>query len=333
MVDVWTMELRAQAASGRMLRGASMRKSPVLVVPVDFSPDMHPTVRAAMGVAKRHGAEVHLLEVVSPRRPLGLDGGGDTTLRGRARSRDRSQLSQSIDARDRGRVKVRTVEYGGDATKIIPSYAQLVKARLIVIGQHYGTPRWRRNTRLVSTLSRAAPCSVLVLPPGLSPNAAARAFTHAVSAVDFTIASAVALRTMLDLIRRTGARLTLVHALPEGSHRMAFSGGEALRITRQLRVQAAHVAERLRRKVPADVRIRVEARVTTGAPHRAILGVASDVAADLVVMGVPPRSRLDEVLFGSTLRHVLRRAKVPVLVFPVPAGAHKWLQEPDGLRA
>lgn len=37
-------------------------------------------------------------------------------------------------------------------------------------------------------------------------------FGHIVSAVDFTVASAVALRTVLDLIRRTGARLTLVHA-------------------------------------------------------------------------------------------------------------------------
>jgi hypothetical protein len=37
------------------------------------------------------------------------------------------------------------------------------------------------------------------------------------------------------------------------------------------------------------------------------------------------------VLFGSTLRSVLRRAKVPVLVLPVLAGAHKWLGETDGV--
>ena len=39
-------------------------------------------------------------------------------------------------------------------------------------------------------------------------------------------------------------------------------------------------------------------------------------------MGVPPRSRFDEVLFGSTLRTVLRRAEVPVLVLSVLAGAY-----------
>jgi nucleotide-binding universal stress UspA family protein len=43
------------------------------------------------------------------------------------------------------------------------------------------------------------------------------------------------------------------------------------------------------------------------------------------VMGVPPRGRMDEVLFGSTLREVVRQAVSPVLVLPVVAGAHEWV--------
>jgi nucleotide-binding universal stress UspA family protein len=122
-----------------------------------------------------------------------------------------------------------------------------------------------------------------------------------------------------------------VHALKNASNRTAYSGGEALRVTRNLRGQAAQVAERLRRKVPADVRLRVDARVTTGDPHRGILDVASEVNADLIVMGVPPRSRFDELLSGSTLRSVLRRTKIPVLVLPVLAGAYSWLERADDL--
>ena len=114
---------------------------------------------------------------------------------------------------------------------------------------------------------------------------------------------------------------------------MVLSGGEALRVARNLRGQAAQVAERLRKKMPADVRIRVDARVTTGDAHRGILDIASEVKADLIVMGVPPRSRFDEVLFGSTLRSVLRRAKVPVLVLSVLAGAYRWLEDTDGIES
>ena len=158
-------------------------------------------------------------------------------------------------------------------------------------------------------------------------------FRHIVSAVDFTVASAVAVRTVLDVIRRTGARLTLVHALKNTPYHMVLSGGEALRVARNLRGQAAQVAERLRKKMPADVRIRVDARVTTGDAPRGILDIASEVKADLIVMGVPPRSRFDEVLFGSTLRTVLRRAEVPVLVLSVLAGAYRWLEDTDGIES
>jgi nucleotide-binding universal stress UspA family protein len=313
--------------------GPSLANTPLFVVPIDFAPEMEATVSAAFALAKKRGAHVHLLEVVTPRAPSLLDGTSGARLGNRITSkRDWSRLEDSMHAAERNRIPVRIVVYRGDAITTITSYVQLTKARLLVIGQHYGTSRWRRSARIVSTLSRAAPAPVLVLPPQRrAEKNQSLSFGHIVSAVDFTVASAVAVRTVVDLIRRTGARLTLVHALKNVSHDMVFSGGEALRLRKQVRGQAAQVAEHFRRKIPANVGIRVQARVTTGAPHRGILDIASEVKADLIVMGVPPRSRLDEVLFGSTLRSVLRRAKIPVLVLPVLAGAYKWLGEGDGV--
>jgi nucleotide-binding universal stress UspA family protein len=301
-------------------------------MPVDFSPEMEATVSAAFALARQRGADFHLLEVVPPRGHLLLDAGADRRSAGRGTSkRDWSRLEDSIQVAKRARIQVRTVAYRGDAIRIVASYAQLMKARLLVVGQHYGTPRWRRSTRIVSTLCRAAPAPVLVLPPQWRADTNDRlCFRHVVSAVDFTVASAVAVRTVGDLIRRTDVRLTLVHALKDSPNHMAFSGGEALRVARNLRGQATQVATHLRRKMPAGAGIRVDARVTTGDPHRGILDIASEVEADLIVMGVPPRSRFDEVLFGSTLRRVLRRTKIPVLVLPVLAGAYKWLEPTDG---
>ena len=310
-----------------------MARMPLFVVPVDFAPEMEATVSTAIALAKECEAHVHLLEVVSPSRLL--DDRADFRLSTRTTSkRDWSRLADSIQAAETGEVDVRIVAYRGDALKIIASYAQLTKARLIVIGQHYGTSRWRRNTRIVSTLSRAAPAPVLVLPPRRQPEKPKPLlFAHIVSAVDFTVASAVAVRTVLGLIRRTGARLTLVHALKHAPHPMAFSGREAIKGDRTLRAQAAEAATQLRRKVPANAGIRVDARVTTGDPHHGILDIASEVKADLIVMGVPPRTRLDELVSGSTLRSVLRRANIPVLVLPVPAGSYEWLEEPDAVAA
>lgn len=311
----------------------SLPKEAVFVVPLDFSPDTEATLSAAFALAKQRGTQVHLLEVTPNRGPSRLDDGGNVSGTSPISSKqDWSRLEESIQAAQSRRIRVRAITYRGDAAKIIASYVQLTNARLLILGQHYGTSRWRRSTRIVSTVSRSAPVPVLVLPPRPAASQKRRSlFRHVVSAVDLTVASAVALRTVLDLIRGTGARLTLVHALQNAPNHMVFSGGEAFKATKDLRAEAARVAERLRRKIPADAPVRVDARVTTGAPDRVILAVASEVDADLIVMGVPLRTRFDEVLFGSTFQRVLRGTKIPLLILPVLAGGNKWLQETDGV--
>jgi nucleotide-binding universal stress UspA family protein len=308
-----------------------MPKAPVFVVLVDFAPEMEATVSAVVALAKRCGADVHILTIVSRRGPSLLDHGIEIPPgSGITAKRDWSRLDAPIHAAERGGTNVRTIAYRGDATKVVASYAQLTKARLLVIDQHYGSPRWRRTTRIVSTISRGAPAPVLVVPPRRpAEKNKSLTFLHIVSAVDLTVASAVAVRTVLDLIRRTGARLTLVHALTNAPNHTVFSGGEAVRVTRNLQMRASNLAKHLQRKVQAKTHIRVDARVTTGEPHHGILEIASEVKADLIVMAVPPRSRFDEVLFGSTLRNVVRRATIPVLVLPVTAGAYRRLEDTD----
>ena len=71
----------------------------------------------------------------------------------------------------------------------------------------------------------------------------------------------------------------------------------------------------------------VDTVVATGAAVGAILENARRSNPDLIVMGSPHRSWFDRVLFGSTLRRVLRRATVPVLVVPVVDGAQRWPNE------
>ena len=319
----------ASLGASASARGQPMSTSQMFVVPLDFSPETESTVSAALALARHCEAEVHLIEVVAPRPPSLLD--EKRSYRDRRRvvtTSDWSRLETLVRAAERRRITVRAFAYRGDPTEIIPAYLLLVKSTLLVIGQHYGTSGWRRSARFVSTLSRAAPVPVLILPPGYrSRTAASSMFRHIVSAVDFSIASAVTVRTVVDLSRRSGARLTLVHALNEPP--IALSGGEAVKVRRNVRAQVAQVGARLRKKVPTDVQIRIDEHVTTSDPHRAILDVASQVDADLIVMGVAPRSRFDEMLAGSTLRNVLRRTKIPVLVLPVPAGTSKWLDHTD----
>ena len=316
-----------------------MPKRPLVVVPVDSSPDSEVTVAYALALAKRRQADVDMLDVVRPRGPSVSDSpdlalvGQRLPAKGRgARIRNSSRRDERISTGGRHDVRIRHVSYKGAPAKAIGAYAQLAAAVLIVVGRYYGSPRWRKSTEIASGVGRSAPVPVLIVPPRGDTDELVRTgpFTNILSAVDFTVSSAVALRTALDLARRSGGRVTMVHGLENAPGGMAFSGGEASKAIDEIHAQAATVAARLRREVPVAAAGQVDVRVTTGDPSRVILHVASDIHADLIVLGVPPRGRVDETLFGSTLRRVVRRATVPVLVLPVVAGAHEWLW---GLRA
>ena len=94
-----------------------------------------------------------------------------------------------------------------------------------------------------------------------------------------------------------------------------------------LSVEDNVVGERMKRKALALGSGDVDAVVVTGDAHRSIVETATAMAADLIVMGVAPRTWIDEAAFGSTLRTVLRGAKIPVLVLPVVGEAHDWMDD------
>jgi nucleotide-binding universal stress UspA family protein len=150
-----------------------------------------------------------------------------------------------------------------------------------------------------------------------------------VVAVDASVGAAVALKTGVALARRHDARLTMLHAIRNVPDHMVFSGGEAWRVMERLTVQERRMAGRLRHRAALLGATNAQAQVVTGDPGLAILSAASK-DTDLVVMGVAPRTALDQWVFGSTLRTVLRRAGTPVLVVPVIAGAQQWYENTFG---
>ena len=87
------------------------------------------------------------------------------------------------------------------------------------------------------------------------------------------------------------------------------------------------LAERLKRKAIAFGSSDAKPVVVTGNADLGIVETATVTDADLIVMGVAPRTWIDEAVSGSTLRGVLRRAKMPVLVLSVIGGAHEWIDE------
>jgi nucleotide-binding universal stress UspA family protein len=291
----------------------------LFIVPVDGSQETERTVHYAVTIAKERDADVHAIQVVPRGGTLWVAPENETALRARLRA--------LRPAAEQEGVPVRIVTLRGAPERVIPAYAQLNGASLIIVGSRYGASRFWRNTGAASRLSRSSPVPVLVVPARRDAMAGA-SLKRIVAAVDFTVASAIALRTAVDLSRRHGARLTIFHAMEAPRH-MVLSGGEAWRLVQQLPAEAKALSERLKRKALALGSRDPEPVVVTADPHRGIVETAMETAADLIVMGVAPRTWIDEAVSGSTLRAVLRRAKTPILVLPVIAGANEWIEEID----
>lgn len=138
---------------------------------------------------------------------------------------------------------------------MILAHAQLQEARLLVISQDYGRTGFLRSWPVAQSVARHSPAPVLVVPTERPAGGDASGdFIEILCAIDFSVASAIAMR-------------------------------------------------------------------------QAVLGVAEEIGADLIVMGVAPRGLLDRALSGSVSRAVASRTHVPLLFVPVVAGIYEWREQ------
>jgi nucleotide-binding universal stress UspA family protein len=139
-------------------------------------------------------------------------------------------------------------------------------------------------------------------------------FRSLLIAVDLTAISdrVLARVAMLPLI--DGARLTLLHVVPESlpvPHRR--------RAQRDARKALAAEARHLAKSLPGHVTI--ETVVETGAVAKQIAVCAAATKAELIVMGRGGARALRDIFLGSTAERVLRRGTLPVLVVRLAARA------------
>lgn len=145
------------------------------------------------------------------------------------------------------------------------------------------------------------------------------AFDTILCPVDFSEASARALRYAAALAERFRARLSVLHAIDP------------------ILVNAAAAAYRMQ-MLEEEMRAELDAWVTTtvspisccpsrstvvssGRPHREILKLAERETVDLIVMGTRGRRGCARLFEGSATARVLRQTSIPTLVVPVDGSA------------
>lgn len=147
-------------------------------------------------------------------------------------------------------------------------------------------------------------------------------FRRILCPVDFSEASAGALRAAAALARRHGATLTLLHVdLIPGSAIPEVLFPTPPEVAGQLSAPAdrpllAWKAEAERLGAP-----QVEALRSVGQAAQEILSLVERGPYDLVVIGTHGRAGLDRLLLGSVAEEVVRRATCPVLTLGSAAAA------------
>lgn len=141
-------------------------------------------------------------------------------------------------------------------------------------------------------------------------------FKHILVPTDFGEAAGHATDLALNLAKKYGAKVTLVHAFFVPA--LAYGDGWALPIDEMLRSAEDAVGKALAKA--KDRFPNTEALIVKGEAWEQILGVAKDRRADLIVMGTHGRRGLSHVFLGSVAEKVVRLSPIPVLTVTSPEG-------------
>jgi nucleotide-binding universal stress UspA family protein len=159
-------------------------------------------------------------------------------------------------------------------------------------------------------------------------------FTHVLVPTDLSDPANHALRCAIEEATLHRAKLTVLHVLPESSGTEVYYAGpgsgapqEAVdpsgggRLTsfamtdpRVVRLDPGEIARtQMQDLVRGAFKGQCEVEVAAGNPADAIVRVAKERGADLIVMGTHGRTGLQHVLLGSVAEKVVRLAGCPVL--------------------
>jgi nucleotide-binding universal stress UspA family protein len=287
-----------------------------ILCPIDYGTCSRRAFTQATALARWYGASITALHVSEH----AIDGPvmnapGSILLVTPPREQRATELEAFVAVRSDASASVNVAVDEGPVAARIVTAARTRQADLIVMGIH-----GRMNLRYLAfgalgsvTLEviRSAPCPVLVVPPAARARLDVR-YRHIVCPVDFGDASVRAVEYALSMAQETGATLTLLHVLDAEASRHAprerYDSRPAL-------VGEREAQRALSALVPASVREYCQPVeiLASGVPREEILRIADGLQADLIIMGISPRSAAEIMLLGSTADVVLRKSLCPVL--------------------
>jgi nucleotide-binding universal stress UspA family protein len=298
-----------------------------IVVPVDFSIHARRALDEAIGLARKYGAELHLVHCYPLMPTLELYGvqmppSMDLEVRQAARRR-MAEWRDSV--RAAGLAAEQHLSADLPSAKILELSGK-IGADLIVIGSRglSGLERWLLGSVAERTV-RMAPCPVLTVSapdtadgttldanPG-GKEIAAKQIQKILLPVDFSDCSQRAFDEAVGLAKDFGAELHLLHCYQLHRRMVAPYGIEIPEsLEHDVRMAALRRLSDWREKATAHG-IRVREHISAHFPSDEIPAMAARIGANLIVMGTRGLTGLKHVLLGSVAERTMRAAPCPVL--------------------
>ena len=138
-------------------------------------------------------------------------------------------------------------------------------------------------------------------------------FRRILVATDFAESAEQALACAVQLARRHGAELMLLHVYMDLPAYPEITAGQVVAIYEEQRGWIEAALERRARRARSEGLL-ARALLRTGPAASTIAQTAREESADLVMVGTHGRAGLDRLILGSVAERVVRLAPCPVLV-------------------
>ncbi|MEM1118081.1 MAG: universal stress protein [Bacteroidota bacterium] len=289
-----------------------------IVAAVDFSPLSIEALDYALDLARATGAEVHAVYVL-PWPNAGrfeAPGGARTAAEEEGAERRRAVDALRALLTDAADVSTdATIRRSRDPVSALTTYAEAAGADLLVAGAC--GERCPRLGAVAAELSEAAPCDVLLIPPGfVAPEATPR---RVLAAVDGSAASEPLLTFAFGLAGDLGAAsVDVAHVLEPMPYAARWMQEALLGAAPEIRDRATTdlcgLVEAARRQAARPEAVEVAVHVERGKAAPALARLAEALRTDLLIVGPHAERPAFDRLLGSTARNVVRRMPCPVLV-------------------
>ncbi len=294
-----------------------------LLVPLDGSPMAEASFPAAVSLARTLGARVTLFHVIERGAPQEIHGERHLTSFEEARDYLADAAARAFPAD----VPVERHVHSAEATDVARSIAEHVgelDPDLIVMCTHGGGGlRGFVFGRIAQQVAGLCTTPVLLVPPAATGAATSFACKRMLVTLDGNPEHEEGLAVAADLAKACGAELCLVMAV----HTPRTLSGEqaaAAKILPSATHELLELAEQdakeyLGRHVASlqAAGFRATADVRRGDPVAAIVGIAEQTGADLIVLATHGRSGLDAFWSGSATPNVASRSAIPLMLVPV----------------